>query len=265
MRGAAPTSGPRDFDSGDDEALLVPQAPGQGALDLSGPPAGRAAHDFGLRVGAPIVNMMVDPFAGLHESGDSPVGHHVGGGRYEKKTPQFRARIDPDGKVHFGDSPFFTGPPTYNNPAEGGVGFKVGFDLTDSLMRAHGMDPYWSAKLAYLEETSDERNGMAVVERGAKIRASLARMPVFLDKVWRDPRYSAAERRQVLFELWDECAEDGPDDIVRAGREVRSTIEAFVRRHLPPGSADAFDDDELVRLNAKRGSKREFHPYTAAP
>jgi hypothetical protein len=248
----------------DEDGVIVPGTPGKGPLDLRVPPAGEAAHDFGLQVGAPLINMH-DPFADLHEKGDSPVGHHVGGGRYEKKTLQFRAKIDPDGKVHFGDSPFFTDPGVYTDPEQGNVGFKVGFDITDALMRAHGMDPYWSAKLKYLEETSDERNGMAVVERGAKIRESMRRMPAFLDGVWRDARYSAAQRRQVLFELWDECAEDGPDDIVRAGSEVRVTIESFVRRHLPLGSADAFADDELARLNAKRSSKSEFRPYTAAP
>jgi hypothetical protein len=257
-------SGPPGHDEEDPVAPYAPP-PGQRGDFVDSTPAGQAAHDLGLSLGAPPIDPLRDPFANLHETHDSPVGHHKGGGRYEKKTPQFRADIGSDGKVHFRDSPFFSDPEMYSDPEAGVVGAGVHFDITDQLMRAHGMDPYWSAKLQYLEETSDERNGMAVVDRGNKIRESLARLPAFLDKVWRDTRYTPAQRRLVLFQLWDECAESGPDDVVRAGDEVRSTIEAFVRRHLAPGSADAYPADELDTLNATRGSKRPFRPYTAAP
>ncbi len=228
-------------------------------LDLSMPPVGDAAHAFGLSIGAPIVNME-GPERPLPQTGEGTLGHTVGGGRYEKKKLQFGARTDPDGKVHFSDSEAYQGE-YFADPETGNVGLRVTFDITDQLMRAHGMDPYWAAKLRWLDETRDERDAMALAARRERLRAAIARLPVFLDAVWRDDRYSASDRRRILFQLWDECAEDGPEDIVLAAQEVRLTIEAFVRKRLPAGTPDAFAAPELDSLNSSRTSRSTFHPY----
>jgi hypothetical protein len=86
-------------------------------------------------------------------------------------------------------------------------------------------------------------------------------MPAVLDAVWAEARWPAAQRRRVIFELWDECSEDGAEELVRASQAVRATIEAFVRKRLPRGSADAFTDDELDAINAGRGDRPRFRPY----
>ena len=86
-------------------------------------------------------------------------------------------------------------------------------------------------------------------------------LSTFLDALWIDARWPVAYRRQLLFELWDECLDEGPDDLVLASTQARRTIEAFVRKRLPRGSADAFSDGELEQLNVRRESKEAFRPY----
>jgi hypothetical protein len=68
-----------------------------------------------------------------------------------------------------------------------------------------------------------------------------------------------AERRQLLFELWDEC------DNTNSGREARASILAFIRRRLPLGGADAYSPDELERLNGRRTTAEPFDPYGVVP
>ena len=70
-----------------------------------------------------------------------------------------------------------------------------------------------------------------------------------------------AARRDALFELWDECAETGPEQLVTAGREARKLVVGVIRARLPAGSADAYSSDELVALNKTKQSKATFAPY----
>ncbi len=65
----------------------------------------------------------------------------------------------------------------------------------------------------------------------------------------------------MLFDLWDECAETGPADRVRVGKQIRATIMAFIRRKIPVGGAHQYTRDELEVLNARRVSKAVFAPY----
>ncbi|HZS39256.1 MAG TPA: hypothetical protein VFF06_20635 [Polyangia bacterium] len=98
---------------------------------------------------------------------------------------------------------------------------------------------------------------------------SLARsfefLPLHLAAVWSDDRFSAAERREVLFKIWDEAAEPSDRELAAAGRRARRVIERFVRRRLPRGSPDGFADDELARLNARRADGPRFDPYRYQP
>jgi hypothetical protein len=48
---------------------------------------------------------------------------------------------------------------------------------------------------------------------------------------------------------------------LRAAAAVRAIIVKFVRERLPAGSADAFTDEELEKLNRGRQSKERFDPY----
>jgi hypothetical protein len=152
-------------------------------------------------------------------------------------------------------------------PGESGTGghpiLGGGFDLTDGVMRAAGQDPYAARKIAFLDRTRDERRRLAVAARSEGLREALHRTRADLERLWRAPG-PAAEKRHLLFLLWDECAESGPEEVVAASRAVRGAILAFVRRRLPAGSRDAFTAEELARENARRSSSERFAPYSAS-
>jgi hypothetical protein len=137
-------------------------------------------------------------------------------------------------------------------------------ELTDSIMRMGGQDPYAARKMEFLDRTRDERMRIAAAEQTRLLREALHRTGADLERVWRGPG-SATERRRLLFLLWDECLERGSDEQVRIARAVRGRIVGFVRRHLPAGSRMAYSAAELARLNAGRTSRQRFDPYAAAP
>jgi hypothetical protein len=137
-------------------------------------------------------------------------------------------------------------------------------ELTDSIMRMGGQDPYAARKMEFLDRTRDERMRIAAAEHARLLRESLHRTGADLERVWRGPG-SAAERRRLLFLLWDECLERGSAEEVRIARAVRGRIVGFVRRHLPVGSRMAYSAAELARLNAGRTSQQRFDPYAAPP
>jgi hypothetical protein len=134
------------------------------------------------------------------------------------------------------------------------------FDATDWLMRSHGEDPYASEKLKMLDATRDQR-----VEIGTRYRRDLLRSATLLVRdhlaqLWTtvtDP----ADRKRGLFELWDECADIGPDDVVIAGRAARAAIVRFIRAELPADSGHAYTRAELDQLNQQRQSRAAFAPY----
>ena len=125
-----------------------------------------------------------------------------------------------------------------------------------------GYGQYDKEKIARMDATRDERRGVMATRDRKNLAAAVARTPARLERIWRD-RTSAAEKRVLLFELWDECAEDGPSGVVSAASAVRAALVAFVRRRLPPGSRDAFTDEELRALNRRRTSRARFEPYAA--
>ena len=134
-----------------------------------------------------------------------------------------------------------------------------GFDITDALMRRHGQDPYASRKLAYLDSTRDHRVQIGQRHRQQQLEQAAVIMKANLDRVWSLP--TPAARREALFELWDECAETGPEQLVTAGREARKLVVGVIRSRLPVGSADAFTAAEIAALNRTKQSKAMFAPY----
>ena len=137
------------------------------------------------------------------------------------------------------------------------------FEITDSIMRMGGQDPYAARKMDFLDRTRAERMRIAAGENSERLRQSLHQTRADLDRMWRGAG-TAAHKRRLLFQLWDECAESGSDDVVRTARAVRGQIVAFVRRHLPAGSRHAYSEAELARHNARRSSSARFEPYAAA-
>jgi len=140
-------------------------------------------------------------------------------GTYRTNKDTFTAHVGRDGKVRFDDKS--------NLRVEGLSGR---FDTTDWLMRRYGMDPYASAKLAFLDRTRDQRAASAEVDA----------------------------RKRAVFELWDECEEQGDEDVKEATEQARAMLVRWVRTKLR--GADAFTEEELARLNARRTSKAVFAP-----
>ncbi len=138
--------------------------------------------------------------------------------------------------------------------------FSGTFDVTDALMRNQGIDPYSSYKLKVLDETRDERVAMGKVHRTQQLAQAKQLVHKNLEYLWATMSDLSA-RKQGLFDLWDDCAESGPEDVVVAGRSAREYVIGFIRSKLPASGATAITADELVRFNRERKSKATFAPY----
>jgi hypothetical protein len=134
----------------------------------------------------------------------------------------------------------------------GGAGATM--DLNDEILRALGQDPYRVEKARFLGATFEFRMKLAVAAHRDDMRKSLDRLADALADLWGDFRYSAGERRRVLFELWRET--DGTPE----GAKAANTIERFIQRQLPCGSPDAYPPAELQAYPGSE-SGRVFAPY----
>jgi hypothetical protein len=139
------------------------------------------------------------------------------------------------------------------------------FDLTDWAMRMSGRDPYLAAKLSFLDRTREARAEMAEAHRAEMLRKVPVIIREHLARVWAQPEQTFAQRRRVLFELWDECEEQGDAAVVAATAAARSAILGFIRGRLPAGSAEAYSEEELAALNRQRHSRQRFAPYADPP
>jgi hypothetical protein len=246
-----------------------PGADGPRVLDLRprlrsgeglGPPPDDGAAALDLFAGAYDGTVRTPNMAGAGQSSwHETIGDPAGGGRYRARRSGFTGEVREDGSVVIRDNPNWDGE-LFADRYEG-VGYRAVFDLTDWLMRMHGEDPYLYNKMKWLDDTRDERMAMAVIDRGRKLRQAVWLTSELLAEVWNDPHLEPKLRRRALFLLWDECAEDGTAEVLRASAEVRATIVGFVRKVAPKGSDLAYGADELEALNATRESRALFDPY----
>ena len=207
-----------------------------------------------------------------------------GNGTFRFDHPGFTAKVARDGRVTLKDKPsaqgFVEGPCLeclkkdftgyVQDPSSGQMVNlmallpKVGvrFDLTDYVMRKSGAgDPYSYEKDKFMTATRDQREKMWHAESAERLKEALQILPSQLADVWNNREWTPAERRRVLFDLWDECAETGSPERIRLGRQIRVTILAFIRKRLPAGGEHAYTEDELRALNESRSSKQPFAPY----
>jgi hypothetical protein len=204
-----------------------------------------------------------DPIAPIVEKPQSPM-RPVGGGRYQKNHAAYKAHVARDGRVTFKDKPNLAFDGFH---LAGGVlpVLRFRFDLTDWAIRMAGNDPYAYDKMKFLRETFDERMEMAAEARTELLQEAIRDLPDLLAAVWSQTKRTAAERRRLLFELWDACVEPGAkgvdEELGLAGAQARVMVIAFVRRELPAGSADAYTAEELETLNKDRDSREPFVPY----
>jgi len=251
-----------------------------------------------------------------------------GGFRHRDREAGFEATIHPDGEVTFRNlargsiktnltpdddgtvASLFRGPAspvprfgdeTGNAPIDWGpygaptILFKVGVraaipGLADMVARSGRI----SAKRAFLQQTEDLRERLARSATKQRLQQALVRLPQHLIAVWSDETHTFAERRVMLFELWDEAEEEDRDEPTppsggvsmgavsatlpveavpdragldadarrrAAGERARRRIEAFISKVAPSGSEHAFSPAELERLNARRRSRQRFDPY----
>jgi hypothetical protein len=101
-----------------------------------------------------------------------------------------------------------------------------------------------------------ERHSHELLARSAEL------MRNSIDRLWATTRNLAA-RKRGLFELWDDCAETGSDELVAGGASARAMVIAAIRARLR--GADAYSAAELAQLNAIRDSTAAFAPYDASP
>lgn len=139
-----------------------------------------------------------------------------------------------------------------DNMVVAGVG--VSMDLNDESARTLDEDPYRAEKARFLAATFEVRMKLAVAAWRDDVRKSVVDLPDALTNLWRDLRYSARERRRILFELWRET--DNTPEGVRAATE----IELFIQRELPCGSPDAYTASELQDYRGQQAA-RVFSPY----
>jgi hypothetical protein len=125
-----------------------------------------------------------------------------------------------------------------------------GFDLTDEIMRGLGHDPYALEKAHFLSATFEFRIKLAIEAKKLALEKALDQLPARLDELWRDGRYSARERRRILYELWNEL------DATPEGERAARMIDDFIRRRLPCGGPDTYTRAELEGFTRTRGEHR---------
>ncbi len=163
------------------------------------------------------------------------------------RAGRMEARIDADGELELIERS--SGP--------------MAFDLTELLMSARGEDALAHHRRVLLEATREERRARADAACETRLQTSVLELERALEAIWADPARTPVERRRLIFELWDECAEEGSPAVLRASALARATIESFVRRRLPAGGPDAYPVAELALLDRHRLASRRFDPYRA--
>ena len=172
------------------------------------------------------------------------------------------ARVGEDGRLQFaGPRDLSMDKPDFQKVGEGaGAGVSGSFDVTDQAMKLAGQDPYASAKRALADETREARLCIARRYQGERKKQELFHLATNVRRLAARADLSLAARRALIFDIWDECAEEsesGPD----YGAMARATILAVVREVFPAGSERAYQPGELLALNHRRTSRRRFAPY----
>lgn len=220
---------------------------GSGGLDLGLRVAPRSPGQSGIS-GANEIRIAAPPIAVRPKrSRIRPTGQ----GTYEYRHDEFRAKIDHDGTIEFEDrlNPF-------RDPAP-----RITFDLTDAIIRTFtDDDPYRALKEEALRETAGLRGELAARACRERLDRSVLDLTAHLEAIWADPSMDVPTKRAQVFQLWDECTEEGDEAVMRASRLARATIYAFIRDVI--GQRDCgYNPAELTALNERRASVAPFAPY----
>jgi hypothetical protein len=143
----------------------------------------------------------------------------------------------------------------------GTVGLGGTLDVNDMISRAAGQDPYAYEKRKIADATFEDRLALAREADRRLKQEALFKLKDQLESLLHLPALTASGRRQVIFEMWDECIEDAADGEPDLGAAARATLLAFIRRALPAGSPEGYTSAELAALNRRRTSRARFDPY----
>lgn len=171
---------------------------------------------------------------------------------------------------------FSTGAITYGQPTVGPVnwGFEMPPFNAAAVQGRYGHLPTPVASMEeFMDRTFELRVEMAMSAGLEDLEAAHKRLPSTLLQIWRDEKRTPAQRRAAILDLWTELDRAGEHrDVVVGGdrryedrraasiAEARATILAFVRRHAPEGSPDAFTEAELEAVNGRPDAVL-FEPY----
>ncbi|MCA9691063.1 MAG: hypothetical protein KC636_15770 [Myxococcales bacterium] len=189
---------------------------------------------------------------------------------YRDPHGRFVATLRPDGRVDFRNK---GAKASWTNIGMAGPG--------DLIAAAAGEDPYARIKAKLLKATFEMRLEMAVSFQKKQLDKRLRRLSTDLEKIWTNDHRALEERRELLFQRWDEC--DEPDEVAAqvsevpgfgaiessdldaarldAAQSARRLIERFVREHAPKGTPEGYTAAELEDMNRRRASQQKFNPY----
>lgn len=202
---------------------------------------------------------------------------------YIHPSKQFSAQFMPNGTVRFADRWKRPSPKNREHGKCCAVPL-TGFPLlggevtgpTEWVMAIIGDDPNARAKAELLNKTRDLRTQMAIAWNLNLLATRLKQLEQELFAVWQRTELSPAQRRNLLFELWDDCDEKFQLDTgevpsqalstidsarIKTAETARRTIEDFIRRQLPKQHRHRYRTEELADMNARRISVQPFAPY----
>jgi hypothetical protein len=239
-------------------ALLDPRNAARGSFQITGPGPSRAGPPAGRgdgRDNGPTEEeierglqrgLRAEAMTKNHTTRERVVPRRQSDGSYAWSGHAFSATINPDGSVEFEDRP---GVQTDGFSASGS------WDLTDAIMGAQGQDPYAAERERFMRETRELRERLEAQHRRQTMQAGLRRLRGRLRRVWSTTSRSHEARRQRIFRIWDDIAEDD------TGTEARAIVITFIRDTIPEGSEHAYTEAEIERFNSARQSRERFEPY----
>jgi len=162
------------------------------------------------------------------------------------------ANVDEDGAIRFHDA---------RNLGYDPVTWAGRLDITDMAMRMAGQDPYAAVKRKMADETREQRICMAKHAQDQRQSQALLGLSAKVRELARRVDLTPPARRQLVFEIWDECAEGAGDRTADYGAMARATIFSVIREAFPAGTDLGYQPAELVALNQRRSSHEKFAPY----
>jgi hypothetical protein len=243
-------------------AASPPAAPSISWLSMRSPGDDRATIDLNARPqgeAGPAGDALGVPSSPIPDVTHRPPSQRVQPGVH-RTASGLEVRIATDGTITF------RAPGAVRNVhptlfPNGLVGVSGSFDVNDAIERAAGNDPYSAEKRQIAEATREDRLCLAQAAARQRKQESLFHLKERLEHLVTLAEMSDARRRELVFEMWDECLDDTADGEPDLGAAARATIVAFIRRAFPPDSARGYPPTELASLNRRRTSRHPFAPY----